>query len=82
MRQAGQVIRLSLLESSCEGHKDVAITGLDIRVGACSILGNKDQKKDQKIAAFGSSYMGMSTPAGAAEGCDLLIVQLPRLLVI
>jgi hypothetical protein len=56
----------------------VAITGPGIRVGACSILGNKDQK----IAAFGSSYIGMSTPVGAAEGCDLLIVQFPRLLVI
>jgi hypothetical protein len=28
--------------------------------------------EDQKIAAFGSSYMGMRTPVGAAEGCDLL----------
>ncbi|MBC3206655.1 hypothetical protein HU755_07655 [Pseudomonas sp. SWRI111] len=29
--------------------------------------------QDQKIAAFGSSYRGMRSDAGAAEGCDLLI---------
>ncbi|WP_223505608.1 hypothetical protein [Pseudomonas sp. GL-RE-29] len=28
---------------------------------------------DQKIAAFGSSYIGARTPVGAAEGGDLLI---------
>jgi hypothetical protein len=27
----------------------------------------------EKIAAFGSSYRGMRSPVGAAEGCDLLI---------
>ncbi len=27
----------------------------------------------EKIAAFGSSYMGMRFPVGAAEGCDLLL---------
>jgi hypothetical protein len=30
------------------------------------------QVEKQKIAAFGSSYMGI--PVGAAEGCDLLIL--------
>jgi len=30
----------------------------------------------QKIAAFGSSYIGMRSPVGAAEGCDLLILLL------
>jgi hypothetical protein len=33
-----------------------------------------DQGQDQKIAAFGSSYIGMQIPVGAAEGCDLLIL--------
>ena len=28
--------------------------------------------ENQKIAAFGSSYRGMRTHVGAAEGCDLL----------
>jgi len=28
--------------------------------------------EDQKIAAFGSSYMSTHSPVGAAEGCDLL----------
>jgi hypothetical protein len=30
--------------------------------------------KEQKIAAFGSSYIGMHIPVGAAEGCDLLLL--------
>jgi hypothetical protein len=29
--------------------------------------------EDQKIAAFGSSHIGLRPPAGAAEGCDLLM---------
>src|SRR5690349_9419772 len=29
-----------------------------------------------KIAAFGSSYMGLRRPVGAAEGCDLLLLPL------
>jgi hypothetical protein len=29
--------------------------------------------KNQKIAAFGSSYKGTHSNVGAAEGCDLLI---------
>jgi hypothetical protein len=32
--------------------------------------------EDQKIAAFGSSYIGMRSKVGAAEGCDLLIALL------
>ncbi|VVP77458.1 hypothetical protein PS941_00451 [Pseudomonas fluorescens] len=32
--------------------------------------------KDQKIAAFGSSYMGSHAFVGAAEGCDLLLFNL------
>jgi len=28
----------------------------------------------EKIAAFGSSYRGMCAPVGAAEGCDLLLL--------
>jgi hypothetical protein len=31
------------------------------------------QLKEQKIAACGSSCIGMHFPVGAAEGCDLLI---------
>jgi hypothetical protein len=27
--------------------------------------------QNQKIAAFGSLYRGVSNPVGAAEGCDL-----------
>jgi hypothetical protein len=30
--------------------------------------------ENQKIAAFGSSYMRPRSPVGAAEGCDLLIL--------
>ncbi|MBK5354021.1 hypothetical protein JFU37_16085 [Pseudomonas sp. TH41] len=30
----------------------------------------------QKIAAFGSSYTGMRSPVGAAEGCDLFGITL------
>ncbi|NUT74722.1 hypothetical protein HNO86_06665 [Pseudomonas sp. C1C7] len=29
--------------------------------------------KSQKIAAFGSSYMGTQSDVGAAEGCDLFV---------
>ncbi|HEF4758883.1 TPA: hypothetical protein SAN82_001291 [Pseudomonas putida] len=31
--------------------------------------------EDQKIAAFGSSYRGTHSNAGAAEGCDLLDIK-------
>jgi hypothetical protein len=31
-------------------------------------------RRTVKIAAFGSSYKGMCRPVGAAEGCDLLIL--------
>jgi len=34
----------------------------------------REIKQSQKIAAFGSSYIGMRSPVGAAEGCDLLIL--------
>jgi hypothetical protein len=34
-------------------------------------LAGKIEKPNQKIAAFGSSYMEMRSPVGAAEGCDL-----------
>jgi hypothetical protein len=32
----------------------------------------REIKQRQKIAACGSSYIGMCSPVGAAEGCDLL----------
>jgi hypothetical protein len=40
------------------------------------VLDKRKQANDQKIAAFGSSYMG--TPVGAAEGCDLLIFKIKK----
>ncbi|WP_447795203.1 MULTISPECIES: hypothetical protein [Pseudomonas] len=34
-------------------------------------LARVDGDQPEKIAAFGSSYMGLRTPVGAAEGRDL-----------
>jgi hypothetical protein len=40
--------------------------------------GHNITSQKQKIAACGSSYRGMRSPVGAAEGCDLLIFSLTQ----
>ena len=57
---------------------DVFVVGGATAVGYLWVLHSEICAKDQTIAAIGSSYRGMQSPVGAAEGCDLLILIQPN----
>src|SRR5690348_14047194 len=74
MRQAGQVIRLSLFESSCERPYGRGRYRPRHSCRGLFYFGGAKIKRSQPSAA---PTGGMSTPVGAAEGCDLLIYSVP-----
>jgi hypothetical protein len=60
-----------------ERVSDVFVVGGATAVGYLWGLHSEICAKDQKIAAFGSSYRDMRASVGAAEGCDPLILIQP-----
>jgi hypothetical protein len=68
--QGRQHGRKSAAATGPAGHREIA-RGVAPGVEDSSGL---SQRKNQKIAAFGSSYRRSHSSVGAAEGCDLLLL--------